>query len=169
MTPAFKSDTALRPAKNTLLLAEEERRFVESPFLILDDSKILVEPGFTKNRFAWEVIYRHGEIRRQYERWGEHLFCTRWPMCPQGNVRMVNVYDSFKVEIDYPVLRFEVPEDATCKFFMTCGFSLGGLCLIDRIYSFGWISTDGRRKKFHHINPSTDPPRLLVNESERPS
>ena len=81
---------------------------------------------------------------------------------------MVNVYDSFKTEIDYPILRFEVPEGAKLKIFMVCGFSMGGLCLIDRIYSFGWVSSDGLHKKFHHINPSTDPPKMLLNESERP-
>jgi hypothetical protein len=129
--------------------------------LLLDGSRRVWARGDQLFRFAWELHYRDGSTRTQYEREGDTVFQTLFARIPHEGVREILIEDlapsGFK-------LRFLVPEGALADILYNCSIEMPS-GKRSRIYTFGWSSSDGLAGRYLHLRlgPSGEP-QVQVNE-----
>lgn len=132
---------------------------VANPLAETDLSRRIVPDGEPLYRFAWELHYRSGLIRRQYERLGEHVVQTYFARVDPAGVREIVVVDLHRqAQI---LMRIGLPEPAHADILYANGFALESP-VIERIYTFGWFVPGTTACQYYHVNPQ-DPGRIAAN------
>jgi hypothetical protein len=155
----------LRPGPGTLLLEQEGLKQEGLALDQLDDTRRIVPPGAALFRMAWEIEWRSGVLRRQYERWGELLVQTLFGRLDPIGIREIRVFDLYRPDGSKRVAVLGIPPTASADILMTCSFSIQG-ARVRRIYTFGWRGAETvPRDNYLHIDPSLEPPRGWQNAS----
>jgi len=102
----------------------------------LDHTRRLVEPGEELYRLTWELEYHNGEIRRQYEFWGDRIIQTLFARLKHRGIKILRILDSRGWQ---PILDLAVPEDAEVDILYDVSLTFcGGQVIVQRIYIFGF-------------------------------
>ena len=143
------------------ILTEERKLWLRSSLAAVNGEHRVCETPEPKYRFIWELAYRDGTIRRQYERIGDSLIQTLFGKIPHEGIAEIRIFDARKPQLE----RFAVvglPEGAIADVLYNCGFSFSEM-RVERIYTFGWFLPGGACRYFH-LHPGYDPPKAWLNE-----
>jgi hypothetical protein len=155
------------PGSCNLRIGERSRLFlVSSDGLLSDNRRVVVrkEESVFRWRLSWELIYRDGGSRRQYERLrGSDLFLrTDLHKVERTGVRKIIVWDILPEDPVF-VGAIDVPEDGEVEVLYRVQFIMPERPR--NFYSFGWSAAAGTSSQYLHISTLTSPFTAWINES----
>lgn len=121
----------------------------------------VVPDGEELFRYAWILVYRNGSSLFQYHQVGEHLIQEAFADAQKVGIKHVLVFD-LHASIEQPIAVLNIPEDAEADILYNNRIDVAGDRILGRrIYTFGWLIPGQTACEYFHIDPSTNPPRIM--------
>ncbi len=121
---------------------------------MLDPSRVVVPESEVAYKLAWEVVYRSGQVRRQFERASGVLVQSLWGKISHDGIANINIHDSMAYGMPR-VAVVHLPEGAEGVIYYECDFQMVA-GLTRRVYCFGW-RLDGEFAYLAKIDPEHRP------------
>jgi len=110
-------------------------------------------------RYWWELRYRDGDFRNQYEMLGSAIIQTMFGRVDPQGVQKIIVRDAFNMR--RVVIDLDVPEGAEAVIILNRSMEADS-GVITTIQTFGWrFPGEHKRCLYIHLDPRTDPPRVM--------